>query len=81
MELFQEILQTVFEKEEIQVSFPNVSFSAAEIVEGESYRTLQKIKAVIEDDGLEDKECFMKIEKIVCLLEEIGSDGGNRHDF
>ena len=52
MELFQEILQKVFEKEEIQVSFPNVSFSAAEIVEGESYRTLQKIKAVIEDDGL-----------------------------
>ena len=81
MELFQEILQKVFEKEEIQVSFPNVSFSAAEIVEGESYRTQQKIKAVIEDDGLEDKERIMKIEKIVCLLEEIGSDGGNRHDF
>ena len=40
-----------------------------------------KIKAIIQDDSLEDKECVNKIEKIVCTLEEIGSSGGNRHDF
>lgn len=42
MELFQEILQKVFEKEEIQVSFPDVSFSAAEIVEGEPIEPCKK---------------------------------------
>ncbi|MEE1055782.1 MAG: hypothetical protein UH239_00850 [Acutalibacteraceae bacterium] len=47
----------------------------------ESYKALQKIKTIIEDDSLEDKECFMKIEEIVCLFEALGSDGGNRHDF
>ena len=40
-----------------------------------------KIKAIIEDDSLEDKECFRKIEEIVCAFEEIGSNGGSRHDF
>ena len=36
---------------------------------------------VIEDDSLEDDECFMKIEEIVCAFENLGSGGGNRHDF
>ena len=26
-------------------------------------------------------DVFEKIEEIVCLLEELGSSGGNRHDF
>lgn len=55
--------------------------NAKEIVEMECYKALQKIKAIIEDDSLEDTECFMKIEKIVCLFEQIGSNGGSRHDF
>ena len=30
---------------------------------------------------MEDNDCFSKIEAIVCLLEEMGIDTGNRHDF
>ena len=54
---------------------------AKEIVEMKCYEALQKIKAVIEDDSLGDAECFEKIERIVCSLEAIGSNGGSRHDF
>ena len=32
-------------------------------------------------DTLEDKECFMRIEGIVNLFEEMGSGCGTRHDF
>ena len=51
------------------------------IVELECYKALQKIKAVIEDDNLEDESCFRKVEEIVCIFEEMGSSGGGRHDF
>ena len=78
MELFKEILINILAKEEINISFSNLKFSAAEALELESYNTLQKIKAVIEDDSLADFEC---VENIVCIFEEIGSNGGGRHDF
>ena len=40
--------------------------------------TLAAIRQVLNDHTLSDFEC---IEKIVCLLEDIGSNGGIRHDF
>lgn len=45
------------------------------------YQALKKIKAIIDDDSLDDKECFMRIEEVICVLEEVGSGGGTRHDF
>ena len=42
---------------------------------------LKKIKAIIGDGSVNDDECFMKIEEIICLFKEIEIDGGNRHDF
>ncbi|MEG1691425.1 MAG: DUF480 domain-containing protein [Hafnia sp.] len=42
---------------------------------------LEKIKAVIADDSLDDVACFQRIEEIVCILEAIGASAGNRHDF
>ena len=52
-----------------------------ENVDSESYRALQKIKAVINDDNLTDSECYMKIEEIICILESLGISSGTRHDF
>lgn len=48
---------------------------------GDSYKALEKIRAILADDALSDAECFRKIEAIVCILEELGGDGGGRHDF
>jgi len=78
MELYKEILKKILEREYINIEFPKLKRSATDMVEMQSYETLKKIKACIENDRLEDFEC---IEKIVYLFEEIGSDGGNRHDF
>ena len=82
MELYQEILCHVFANEKIQVSFPElIHTDVTKIVELECYRALRKIKAILDDDSLEDSECFYRIEEIVCVFEELGSDCGSRHYF
>lgn len=81
MELYKEMLTHALTQAEVQITFSGNPPDISAIVENTCYRALERIKAVIEDDSLEDKECFMKIEQIVCILEEIGSTGGNRHDF
>jgi len=70
MELWQEIL-----------SQKGIKCDCYRVIESESYITLRKIKEIIEDTELEDKECFEKIEDIVRAFEKIGSNGGARHDF
>ncbi|WP_040197836.1 hypothetical protein [Candidatus Soleaferrea massiliensis] len=50
-------------------------------IERSIIRHFPKIKAVIEDDSLQDAECFMKIEEIVRVFEQLGSSGKSRHDF
>lgn len=72
MELYEEILENAFSE---------FQFHAERVVEMQCYQALQKIKTIIEDDSLNDSECFYKIEEIICTLENIGSDGGIRHDF
>ena len=57
-----------------------ISGYAKEIIETESYKALQKIKEIIQDSSLDDKECFMKIEEIVCIFEALGGSVGNRLD-
>ena len=81
MELYKEILAHALMCGEIQITFRGQEPDISRIVEDTCYKALQRIKAVIEDDSLEDKECFMKIEEIVNVLEDIGSGGGSRHDF
>ena len=81
MELYKEILAQILSQQNTEILFPDLHMDATQIVELASYKALQKIKAVIEDDSLEDESCFKKIEEIVRIFEELGSSGGNRHDF
>ena len=78
MELYQEILTRELERQARQAA---LAANVPEIVEGKSYRALNAIKAILADDSLSDPECFAKIEEIVCVLEDLGSSGGGRHDF
>ena len=68
MELYKEILVELSKQQEIAV-------------DSVCYRALKKIKEILQDDTLKDEECFQQIEVILCVLEEIGSNGGCRHDF
>lgn len=81
MELYEEILAKRLASERMEIAFPDLRVNAAEIVQMECYKVLQKIKAIMEDDSLDDGECFMRIEKIICAFEDAGSSGGFRHDF
>ena len=81
MDLYQEILSKALEYETVEVTFPNLQINAAEIVRMHCYQALREIKAILEDECLDDAACCMKIEEILCVLEGIGSDGGTRHDF
>ena len=76
MELAIEILINLLQNNNAE-NYDNL----ADLVESQSYIALNKIKAIIQDDSLTDAECFYKIEEIVCVIESLGSNGGNRHDF
>lgn len=78
--LYKEILANVLREQPAQLTFPNLKLDAQQIVNLESYRALQAIKTIIEDNRLTDRECFQKIEAIVMVFEELGSGGGTRHD-
>ena len=78
MNVLQEILTKLLENEKTTVTFPNLNFNAAELVEQQCLQALQKIKAVISDNSLDDFAC---VENIVQILDAMGSGGGARHDF
>ena len=81
MELYKEILINVLEKQRAEVYFPVLKISAKEIVELTCYKSLKQIKEVLEDDSLDDAECFAKIEEIVCIFEKNCGGVFYRHDF
>lgn len=74
MELYEEIIINIIKNKQIIIN-------ADRIVEMECYKSMQKIKTIIEDDSLNDEECFIKIEEIVRVFEKLGSNAGDRHDF
>lgn len=81
MELGFEILAHFLAQQNVQITFPGLNLNATEIVELQCCQALRKIHEIVCDDIIEDAECFERIEQIVCAFEEIGSDGGVRHDF
>ena len=81
MELYQEILAKLLTQQKVEIVFPDLSENIEELVKAECYKILSEIKTILEDDSLTDQECFMKIEKIVCLFEEAGFGCKTRHDF
>jgi len=81
MELYREILAHYLSKQNAQIIFPDLQINADAIIQQQCYQALCKIKTIIQDENLEDTECFMQIEQIICALEDIGVSGESRHDF
>ncbi len=80
MELYNEILMNVIYNENVQVSFPDLEIDFNEIIKNKCYDAIVSITEIIKNDKLNDKECFEKIEEIICVLEQTGISCGNRHD-
>ncbi|MBQ0037699.1 MAG: hypothetical protein KBS74_03410 [Clostridiales bacterium] len=73
--------EAIFEKIKNEVIIPEIKFRREYAVEMVCYEAIKKIQTIVHDDSLPDEECFMKVEEIICVLEEIGLHGGSRHDF
>ena len=79
MELYKEILYQILKTESSAILLSKQPIS--EIVELKCYHALCEIKKVLEDDTLDDKDCFERIERIVVIFEELGNGVAYRHDF
>ena len=76
MELYEEILLHCSKTGKICLDI-----NTEDLVHDIAYQSMKKIKLILEQDQLDDRECFWRIEEVVRVFEEIGSDGGSRHDF
>ncbi len=81
MDLYKGILLSILQNKDIQVTFPNMEIEVQTMIELECYKALNKIKSILEDDRLNDEECFMKIDEIIYVFENLNSFNGSRHDF
>jgi len=81
MNLYQDLLAEMIKKGELDFACLKSRETLDVLIEMKCYRVLHQIRKVLDDDTLDDPACFEKIERIVCLFEQIGSDGGSRHDF
>ena len=83
MDLYKEILLHILYKQDckVEVTFPNLKFSAGEMIESAAYCALAEIQRILQDDELTDEDCFQKIEAIVYEFERLGSGCGDRHDW
>ena len=81
MELYRDILCHLLQTEEFEIFLPKWNVSAEELLHTKCYQALQAIKQVLEDDSLNDRDCFERIERIICIFEELGSGIADRHDF
>ncbi len=79
MELWRELLISGLQDESYKFDYINDT-TLKEIVENRCYKVLLQIKQTIENENLLDQDCFIKIEEIICKLEE-NNIFCNRHDF
>ncbi|MCQ4022174.1 MULTISPECIES: hypothetical protein [unclassified Ruminococcus] len=63
----------MLKNEDCTALFPSLAADSGRILQDKCYQTLTKIKAVLEDERLDDKECFIRIEEIVRFFEKEGS--------
>ena len=79
MELWRELLISGLQNDNYKLESINDK-TLNEITESRIYQVLFQIKQIIENEKLSDQDCFTKIEKIICTLED-NKIFCDRHDF
>ena len=77
MQLHEEILARAI----AEAVIPALQATCGRLIEMKCCQTLLQIYDIVADDTLDDPECFIRIERIVCALEDLGIGGGGRHDY
>ncbi len=77
MGLYDELLYKELGKHLIE-NLDTLPFDYTSIIQNRGLRALDEIRAVIQDDRLND---FDMVEAIVCIFEKYGIDAGCCHDF
>lgn len=83
MKLYEELLIKALKNKTINVDLccGEKSFEPEKIITDTCYELLNEIRDIIRNDDINDKECFLQIERIVCKFEEYEISAGCRHDF
>ena len=79
MELWRELLISGLQNETCKIDCLNDNV-VKDIIKNKSYEVLLKIKKILDDEKLTDRDCFIIIEKIICELAE-NNIFCDRHDF
>lgn len=77
MELYERILSEAV----LRDILAGIPIDGGALVEKKCYQAICRIYAILSDASLDDPECFERIKKIVCVLDDLGIGGGGRHDF
>ena len=80
MELLEDNLYAIIKTGGVEIRLPE-NLDVEKLFSCSCYRALAEIKRVLEEPRNSDESCFMQIEEIVRVFEELGSDCGTRHDF
>ena len=80
MELLEDILYAIIKTGGVEIRLPE-NLDVEKLFSNVCYRALEQIRCVLAEPRNSDESCFIKIEEIVRVFEEMGSDCGTRHDF
>lgn len=72
MEAYKSIILKFIGENDEEISQSNLNINASEIVEGECYKALTKIKALLESPFLSSIEQVVAIDRIISYCEDIG---------
>lgn len=81
MEFYLNILAKLLIENGAQVTISCGEETLEQMMKERYCQALKEIRDVLDDDTLDDPECFQRIEKIVEIYESFGADAGSRHDF
>ena len=78
MTLYEELLWGCLTNLPVQVTFPNLTVNPNDLVEMKSFLAIERIRDILEKEGLTDQERTMQIRYIIYTLEAEGVSIQNR---
>ena len=78
MTLYEELLWGCLRDLPVQVTFPNLTVNPNDLVEMKSFLAIERIRDILEKEGLTDQERTMQIRYIIYTLEAEGVSIPNR---